>query len=228
MKVAQLLCVKFAAVKGVLPVLADDADLLGHFGHELDNLARLPAGADTKLLASDRTAEPPWLATESIPGIPLNEAIRLHGGPLPVDALWRLLRHAAEGLRVVHGADMVHRDLKPSPVMLSGGGPSVIDFGVARAGDQSRLRKTGMVLGTPAWMAADRQLSRAGDVFALGSLVLYAANGRPPFGDGSGAGLLSRSPTASPTSGSSRTPNMRPRARTRRLVEVGASLVADA
>ncbi|CAM5425366.1 protein kinase [Streptomyces tanashiensis] len=188
---------KFAAVKRVLPVLAEDVDFLSHFGHELDNLARLPAGANTKLLASDRTAKPPWFATEFIPGITLNEAIRLNGGPLSGGALWRLLREAAAGLRVVHGADMVHRDLKPSNVMLTGGGLSLIDFGVARAADQSRLTKTGMVIGTPAYMApeqavADRRLTGAADVFALGSLLLYAANGRPPFGDGSGPDLLYR------------------------------------
>ncbi|MER5964410.1 protein kinase [Streptomyces sp. NPDC002057] len=188
---------KFAAVKRVLPMLAEDVDFLRHFGHELDNLARLPAGANTKLLASDRTAKPPWFATEFIPGITLNEAIRLHGGPLPGEALWRLLREAAAGLGVVHGADMVHRDLKPSNVMLTSSGLSLIDFGVARAADQSRLTKTGMVIGTPAYMApeqavADRRLTGAADVFALGSLLLYAANGRPPFGDGSGPDLLYR------------------------------------
>ncbi|WP_432114589.1 protein kinase domain-containing protein [Streptomyces sp. S1] len=188
---------KFAAVKRVLPILAEDADFLSHFGHELDNLARLPAGANTKLLASDRTAKPPWFATEFIPGITLNEAIRLNGGPLSGAALWRLLRDAAAGLRVVHGADMVHRDLKPSNVMLTGDGLSLIDFGVARAADQSRLTRTGMVIGTPAYMApeqavAERVLTGAADVFALGSLLLYAANGRPPFGDGSGPDLLYR------------------------------------
>ncbi|MFD3530182.1 protein kinase [Streptomyces sp. NPDC058664] len=188
---------KFAAVKRVLPVLAEDTDFLNHFGHELDNLARLPAGANTKLLASDRTAKPPWFATEFIPGITLSEAIRLNGGPLPGEALWRLLREAAAGLRVVHGADMVHRDLKPSNIMLTSSGLSLIDFGVARAADQSRLTRTGMVIGTPAYMApeqavADRRLTGAADVFALGSLLLYAANGRPPFGDGSGPDLLYR------------------------------------
>ncbi|MFF5923182.1 protein kinase [Streptomyces flavochromogenes] len=197
---------KFAAVKRVLPVLAEDADFLSHFGHELDNLARLPAGANTKLLASDRTAKPPWFATEYIPGITLNEAIRLHGGPLPGHALWRLLHHAAAGLGVVHGADMVHRDLKPSNVMLTSSGLSLIDFGVARAADQSRLTKTGMVIGTPAYMApeqavADRRLTGAADVFALGSLLLYAANGRPPFGDGSGPDLLYRVVHAEPEFG---------------------------
>ncbi|MER7955894.1 protein kinase [Streptomyces sp. NPDC096030] len=188
---------RFAAVKRVLPVLAEDPDFLNHFGHELDNLARLPGGASVKLLASDRTARPPWFATEYIPGITLAEALRLHGGPLPVPALWRLLREAAVGLKAVHAAGMVHRDLKPSNIMLTPDGLSLIDFGVARAADQSRLTRTGMVIGTPAYMApeqavAERELTGAADVFGLGSLLLYAATGRPPFGDGSGPGLLYR------------------------------------
>ncbi|MGW9435684.1 protein kinase domain-containing protein [Streptomyces sp. NPDC055607] len=197
---------KFAAVKRVLPILAEDADFLSHFGHELDNLARLPAGASTRLIASDRTSKPPWFATEFIPGVTLDEAVRLNGGPLSGGALWRLLRDAAAGLRVVHGADMVHRDLKPSNVMLTGDGLSLIDFGVARAADQSRLTRTGMVIGTPAYMApeqavADPVLTGAADVFALGGLLLYAANGRPPFGDGSGPDLLYRVVHAAPDFG---------------------------
>ncbi|WP_406861698.1 protein kinase [Streptomyces sp. HUAS MG47] len=187
----------YAAVKQVLPALAEDQDFLRHFGHELDNLARLPGNAGARLLASDRTARPPWFATGYIPGITLSEAVRLHDGPLPGPALWRLLREAAAGLVVVHAADMVHRDLKPSNVMLTADGVTLIDFGVARAADQSRLTKTGMVVGTPAYMApeqavASRELSGAADVFALGSLLLYAANNRPPFGDGSGLELLYR------------------------------------
>lgn len=187
----------YAAVKQVLPELAADTAFLGHFGHELDNLGRLPAGTSARLLASDRTHRPPWFATEYIPGITLSDAMRLHKDPLPADSLWRLLRDAAAGLRTVHAADIVHRDLKPSNVMLTLDGVTLIDFGVARAADQSRLTRTGMVVGTPAYMApeqaiANQTLTGAADVFALGSLVLYAANGRPPFGDGSGLDLLYR------------------------------------
>ncbi|WP_432249022.1 serine/threonine-protein kinase [Streptomyces sanyensis] len=188
---------RYAAVKQVLPALAEDEDFLRHFGHELDNLARLPDGVSAALLASDRGARPPWLATEYIPGITLGEAVRLHGGALPCDTVWRLLRDAAAGLRAVHAVEMVHRDLKPSNVMLTADGAKLIDFGVARAADQSRLTRTGMVIGTPAYMApeqavAEGRLTGAADVFALGSLLLYAANGRPPFGDGSGLDLLYR------------------------------------
>ncbi|WP_261991888.1 serine/threonine-protein kinase [Streptomyces sp. OR43] len=187
----------YAAVKQVLPALAEDTAFLGHFGHELDNLAKLPAGTSARLLASDRSHRPPWFATAYVPGITLSDAMRLHDDPLPADSLWRLLRDAAAGLRAVHTAGIVHRDLKPSNVMLTLDGVTLIDFGVARAADQSRLTKTGMVVGTPAYMApeqaiANQTLTGAADVFALGSLLLYAANGRPPFGDGSGLDLLYR------------------------------------
>ncbi|MFJ3727228.1 protein kinase [Streptomyces sp. NPDC090045] len=189
---------RYVAVKQLLSsVVGEDEDFLRRFGHELDNLARLPAEATAPLLDSDRTASPPWFATAYIPGLTLREAIALHGGPLPADALWLLLREAAAGLASVHALDMVHRDLKPSNVMLTLDGLTLIDFGVARAAEQSQLTRTGMVVGTPAYMAPEqasgrRRLSGATDVFALGSVLAYAACGQPPFGDESGHGVLYR------------------------------------
>ncbi|MFG2540851.1 protein kinase [Streptomyces sp. NPDC048594] len=189
---------RYAAVKQLLPsIVAEDKDFLRRFGHELDNLARLPARATAPLLAGDRTASPPWFATAYVPGLTLNEAVGIHGGPLPADALWLLLREAASGLAAVHAMDMVHRDLKPSNVMLTLDGLTLIDFGVARAAEQSRLTRTGMVVGTPAYMSPEqasgaRSSSGAVDVFALGSVLAYAASGRPPFGEESGHAVLYR------------------------------------
>ncbi|WP_446458760.1 serine/threonine-protein kinase [Streptomyces rochei] len=188
---------RYAAVKQVLPsVVAEDKDFLRRFGHELDNLARLPEEATAPLLAGDRDARPPWFATAYVPGITLREAVDLHG-PLPAGALWLLLREAAAGLAAVHALDMVHRDLKPSNVMLTLDGATLIDFGVARAAEQSQLTRTGMVVGTPAYMSPEqasgkRVSSGVVDVFALGSVLAYAASGRPPFGDESGHAVLYR------------------------------------
>ncbi|MGW6980509.1 protein kinase domain-containing protein [Streptomyces sp. NPDC054932] len=189
---------RYVAVKQLLSsVVGEDEDFLRRFGHELDNLARLPEDATAPLLDSDRSASPPWFATAYIPGLTLREAVGLHGGPLPAHALWLLLREAAKGLAAVHALDMVHRDLKPSNVMLTLDGLTLIDFGVARAAEQSQLTRTGMVVGTPAYMAPEqasgrRRLSGATDVFALGSVLAYAACGQPPFGDESGHGVLYR------------------------------------
>ncbi|MFE0444327.1 serine/threonine-protein kinase [Streptomyces fungicidicus] len=189
---------RYAAVKQLLPsVVAEDKDFLRRFGHELDNLARLPEDATAPLLAGDRTARPPWFATAYVPGLTLREALEAHEGPLPTAALWLLLREAASGLAAVHALDMVHRDIKPSNVMLTLDGLTLIDFGVARAAEQSQLTRTGMVVGTPAYMSPEqasgaRRSTGAVDVFALGSVLAYAASGRPPFGDESGHGVLYR------------------------------------
>ncbi|MGW3150163.1 protein kinase domain-containing protein [Streptomyces sp. NPDC001177] len=189
---------RYAAVKQVLSsVVAEDKAFLRRFGHELDNLAKLPARATAPLLVSDRTAQPPWFATAYVPGLTLREAVELNGAPLPADALWLLLREAASGLAEVDALDMVHRDVKPSNVMLTLDGVTVIDFGVAKAAEQSQLTLSGMVVGTPAYMSPEqaagaRKLTGAVDVFALGSVLAYASCGRPPFGDESGHGVLYR------------------------------------
>ncbi|WP_372343621.1 protein kinase [Streptomyces sp. KL116D] len=181
---------RFAAVKQMLAsVVAEDRGFVRRFGQELDNLARLPEDATAPLLAGDRDAEPPWFATAYVPGITLAEAVERHGGPLDGRGLWSLLRTAAKGLTAVHALDMVHRDLKPSNVMLTADGVTLIDFGIARAAEQSQLTQTGLVVGTPAYMSPEqasgsRRLTGASDVFALGLLVAYAAGGRWPFGDG--------------------------------------------
>ncbi|MFA3876401.1 protein kinase [Streptomyces sp. MMCC 100] len=190
---------RYAAVKQVLPsvVVGEDKEFLRRFGHELDNLARLPGEATAPLFAGDRDARPPWFATAYVPGLTLTEALEVHGGPLPAGALWLLLREAAKGLVAVHALDMVHRDLKPSNVMLTLDGLTLIDFGVARAADQSQLTKSGVVVGTPAYMSPEqasgkRTSTGVVDVFALGSVLAYAASGRPPFGDESGPAVLYR------------------------------------
>ncbi|MBF9067173.1 protein kinase domain-containing protein [Streptacidiphilus fuscans] len=188
---------RFAAVKQVHPHLTEDKEFVQRFGHELDNLARLPAGVSADLLASDREAQPPWLAAGYVPGITLDEALELNGGPLPVPDVWLLLREAAAGLAAVHEIGIVHRDLKPSNVMLRQDGVTLIDFGVARALEQSRLTQSGMVIGTPSYMSpeqasSDHEVTEATDVFALGCLLGYAATGTPPYGEGSGVQMLYR------------------------------------
>lgn len=188
---------RYTAVKLVLPELAEDEVFLQHFGQELDNLSRLPATATAPLLASDRDARPPWLATAYVPGLTLGDAIEAHGGGLPADALWLLLGEIASKLATVHARYVVHRDLKPSNIMLTLGGVTLIDFGFARATGQNRLTRTGMVVGTPAYMSPEqasgaRQFTGATDVFALGLLLLFAASGKAPFGDGAGVEVLYR------------------------------------
>ena len=101
----------------------------------------------------------------------------------------------------MHARGLVHRDLKPTNVLLATDGPRVIDFGIARALDGTSLTTAGYAFGTPAFMSPEQARRRgrpASDVFALGSVLCFTATGGPPFGDGKPAAVLSASCTTRP------------------------------
>lgn len=170
----------YAAVKRVRPRLVSSE----RFEREVGILYRVPVGVGPRVLASDGTAERPWFATEYVPGLTVDEAVRLRG-PLPAEALWLLLAEAAAQLRAVHASKIVHRDVKPGNVMLVRDGVKLIDFGIARAADQARLTKSGGSYGTQGFSAQEQQagdedVAAPADVYSLGALLLYAASGRTP------------------------------------------------
>ena len=88
----------------------------------------------------------------------------------------------------IHAFGVVHRDLKPSNIIIASDGPRVIDFGIARALEMASLTSPSVVLGTPSFMSPEQVLAREhgppGDVFALGSVLTFAATGRGAFGEG--------------------------------------------
>ncbi|WP_233358774.1 outer membrane protein assembly factor BamB family protein [Thermomonospora amylolytica] len=125
----------------------------------------------------------------------LQEAVREHG-PWPAPSVLALGAALAEALLSIHRAGIVHRDLKPSNVMLSADGPRVIDFGIARAADAAAITRTGAVLGTPGYLPPEQALGAevgpAGDVFALGAVLVFTATGNGPFGAGPMVEMLRR------------------------------------
>lgn len=170
----------YAAVKLVRPRLVSSE----RFEREVGILYRVPFGVAPRVLASDGTPERPWFATEYVPGLTVDEAVRLHG-PLPAEALWLLLAETAAHLRAVHASGIAHRDIKPANVMLVRDGVKLIDFGIARAADQARLTRSGDGYGThgfaaPEQQAGDEDVAAPADVYALAALLLYAASARTP------------------------------------------------
>ncbi|MFD3823400.1 protein kinase [Streptomyces sp. NPDC058625] len=178
---------RLVAVKVVHPELATDAEFRRRFAREVEAARQVGGFYTAQVVDADPQADPPWLVTAYIDGPSLQEAVRRHG-PLPTSALWRLAAGLAEGLAAVHACDMVHRDLKPANVLLAPDGPRLIDFGIARAADDTQLTRTGLVFGTPGFMAPEHvvgnQAGPEADVFALGGVLAFAASGVSPFGHG--------------------------------------------
>jgi Tol biopolymer transport system component/predicted Ser/Thr protein kinase len=125
---------------------------------------------------------PNFLVMELIDGTTLAE--RIKQGPLPIDEVTRYGAEIAEALAEAHRAGIVHRDLKPQNVMLTRHGVKVLDFGIAQVVDESVITATGVVVGTPAYMAPEQKAGHAtdarSDLFALGLILYEMANGRRP------------------------------------------------
>ncbi|WP_307787269.1 protein kinase domain-containing protein [Streptomyces musisoli] len=176
------------ALKTVHARLARDPDFLARFRREVAAAREVESPFVVPLVDADTDTAEPWLATVFVPGPTLADAVR-SSGPLPEDRLRELGRALAGALMDIHGAGLVHRDFKPSNVLLHPDkGAQVIDLGIARAVDGTRLTATGLVVGSAGFMAPE-QLTGDGarppsDVFALGAVLAYAATGRQPFGGG--------------------------------------------
>ncbi|WP_314172404.1 serine/threonine-protein kinase [Streptomyces winkii] len=154
------------------------------FAREVEAARRVGGFHTTLVVDADPGADPPWMATAYIPGPSLHGAVTEHG-PLATRAVRTLGAGLAEGLAAIHACGLVHRDLKPGNVILAADGPRIIDFGIASAQDASRMTATGAVLGTYAYMSPEQVNGHppeaAGDVFALGAVLGFAATGRSPF-----------------------------------------------
>jgi hypothetical protein len=186
---------RYVALKMVHPGLASAPGFRERFGREIRASQAVSGAGTVAVVAADADAPTPWLASAYVPGPSLAQVVHEHG-PLPEAAVWRLLSGLAEALGSVHASGLVHRDLKPSNVLVAQGGPRLIDFGIARAADDTALTGTGMAVGSVGYMppeqAEGREVTQAGDVFALGAVLMYAATGRAPFGSGSGPEVLYR------------------------------------
>jgi serine/threonine protein kinase len=186
---------RLVAVKVISPELADSADFRTRFAREVA-AAQQVSGLFTAPVVDARVdGTMPWLVTAFIRGPSLEEAIA-RSGPLPAVSVLDLAAGLAEGLGAIHSAGLVHRDLKPTNVILAEDGPRVIDFGISRAAGDTALTRTGLVMGSPGFMSPEqaegRDVGLASDVFSLGGVLVFAATGRTPFGNGPTAAVVYR------------------------------------
>ncbi|MCN9241289.1 protein kinase [Streptomyces sp. RY43-2] len=182
------------AVKVVHPHFALDEEFRARFRREVEAARRVGGAWTAPVLDADPEAAVPWVASGYAAGPSLAGAVA-DGGPLPEHAVRALGAGLAEALAAVHGLGLVHRDVKPSNVLLTLDGPLLIDFGIARAVDgTASLTSTGASIGSPGYMSPEQILGKgvtgAADVFSLGAVLAYAATGNSPFPGDSSAALL--------------------------------------
>ncbi|MFJ2676113.1 serine/threonine-protein kinase [Streptomyces sp. NPDC087525] len=187
------------AVKVVHPHFATDEEFRARFRREVDAAQRVGTAPDgsrwsAPVLDADPEAAIPWVATAYVAGPSLTQAVGTYG-PLPAHSVRALGAGLAEALEAVHGLGLVHRDVKPSNVLLAPDGPRLIDFGIARATDgTASLTSTGVSVGSPGYMSPEQILGTvvtgASDVFSLGAVLAYAVTGTSPFPGDSSAALL--------------------------------------
>jgi hypothetical protein len=176
------------AVKVLHPLGTEGPNARRRLTREVETMRRVRSPYVAEVLDADVTGEHPYIVTRFVAGPTLDEMVRGRG-PLSAQGLRRLAHGMAEALAAIHAAGVVHRDLKPSNVMLTDDRPIVIDFGIALTGDATRLTQSGLVMGTPGYLAPEviegQPSSPASDVHSWGSTMVFAATGHLPFGGGS-------------------------------------------
>ena len=178
------------AVKVLLPALVSDAAFIARFRIEARMMAALRHPGIVQVHDYGENAEIDgnrldYLVMEYIEGSPLSKWIKTVGR-LGVAETISVITQAARALHVAHNAGIVHRDVKPSNLLVRPDGIIVlVDFGVARSADASGMTSTNMVLGTAHYMAPEQALGRPvsaeTDVYALGAVAYCCLTGRPPF-----------------------------------------------
>jgi eukaryotic-like serine/threonine-protein kinase len=183
------------AVKVIRGDLAGDVDFRSRFRREVAAARGVHSAYTAPVIDADTEADHPWLATVFVPGPALSERVS-SAGPLQAAEAWALGAGLAEALGAIHASGVVHRDLKPANVILAEDGPRVIDFGIARAAAGTVVTRTGVLVGSPNYMAPEYvrgdEAGPAADVFALAGTVAYAVTGQPPYGEGAAEVVLMR------------------------------------
>jgi WD40 repeat protein len=178
---------RLVAIKVIRSDLSQIAAYRERFWKEASAARRVAPFCTAEVLDVSLDDPRPYLVTEFIDGLTLARVVR-ERGKLAATEVQRLAIAVASALTVIHAAGIVHRDLKPGNIIMSPSGARVIDFGIARAVDADATMTSASV-GTPAYMApeqviGEKEISTAADVHAWGAVVLFAATGRSPFGEG--------------------------------------------
>jgi serine/threonine protein kinase len=178
---------RLTAVKVILSGGHSGEQDLARFRQEAETLGRLKHPNIVQIYEVGEHDGLPFFSLEYCPGGSLDS--RLNGSPLPPSEAAGLVATLARAMHAAHQAGIIHRDLKPANVLLDEDGtPRITDFGLAkRVEDGGGLTQSGVVMGTPSYMAPEQAgghsglVTTAADVYALGAILYECLTGRPPF-----------------------------------------------
>jgi len=183
------------ALKVLRPHIVGDDEARRRLAREVGSLSRIKSRWVAEIVDADPWAPVPYVATRYVPGLSLHDYVHEEGPITGKDLTW-FAAGLAEGVASVHSVGVLHRDVKPSNVLMEGRTPILIDFGLARVADDPKLTHTGWLLGTPGYLAPEilygEDATAASDVHSWAATVAYAATGRPPFGRGPSMAIMDR------------------------------------
>jgi serine/threonine protein kinase len=175
---------RFVALKVLPAYFQHDPEFLARFHREAKSAARLSHPNIVHVYDSGESNGVHYIAMEYVDGGSLQE--RLAAGPISLRETQAILTQIADALDYAHDRGLVHRDIKPANILFTADGqPKVTDFGIARATDGTHLTRTGVLIGTPEYMAPEQAEGQAvdhrTDLYALGVVLYQMLTGRAPF-----------------------------------------------
>ena len=183
------------ALKVLRPHIVGDDEARARLAREVNSLSRIRSTGVAEIVDADPWGDIPYVATRYVPGLSLHDHVREEGPITAADLTWFATR-LGEALLSVHEQGVLHRDVKPSNVLMEGRSPILIDFGLARVADDPKLTHTGWLLGTPGYLAPEilhgDDATVASDVHSWAATVAFAGTGRPPFGRGPSMAVMDR------------------------------------
>jgi WD40 repeat protein len=188
---------RVVAIKVMPPQLAANPTARKRFVREAQAAAAVRNDHVIDIHAVEEANGLPYLAMEYIAGQSLQERLD-RTGPLELKEVLRIGMQVAAGLAAAHAQGLIHRDVKPANILLENGVQRVkiTDFGLARAVDDASLTQSGVVAGTPEYMAPEQARGEAvdhrADLFSLGSVLYACCTGRAPFRASGSMAVLKR------------------------------------
>ncbi|GAB2959553.1 hypothetical protein GCM10027280_55410 [Micromonospora polyrhachis] len=166
-------------------------------------IARLDQGNVVRIFDVLHADGEPWIVMEFVPSRSL-QAVLAENGPMPPAEVAQIGLAVLAALRAAHRAELLHRDVKPANVLLANDGRVVLtDFGLATTSDDPSMTRTGVVLGSPSYLAPERLTERVigpeADLWSLGATLYAAVEGRPPYARSSAVATVAAIATDPPT-----------------------------